>query len=64
MLLLDILIFGVWVVSCSAFVGIAAYVVGKMVGEALGGPDFWVPRPAAHRSRRPSRYGLMLEPRR
>jgi hypothetical protein len=64
MLLLDILIFGIWVVSCSAIAGIAAYAVGKMVGEALGGPDFWTPRPAARPSRRPSRHSLMLEPRR
>jgi hypothetical protein len=45
-MLIDLVVFFVWIVSCSALAGIVAYAVGKIVGEALGGPDFWNPRSA------------------
>lgn len=64
MLLLDILLFAAWLISCSAVVGIAAYVAGRALGEALGGPDFWRPRPPEPARYRPARYGLLLESRR
>jgi hypothetical protein len=42
---IDLAVFFVWIVSCSALAGIVAYALGIAVGEALGGPDFWSPRP-------------------
>lgn len=64
MLLLDILVFTAWVVSCSAVVGMATYAAGYAAGLAIGGPTFWRPRPASRPVVRPSRHGLLLESRR
>jgi hypothetical protein len=43
-MLIDLVVLLAWIVSCSAFAGVAAYAVGLAVGEAIGGPDFWNPR--------------------
>jgi hypothetical protein len=50
-MLIDLVVFFVWIVSCSALAGIVAYAFGKLIGEAIGGPDFWNPRPVKENRR-------------
>jgi hypothetical protein len=60
-MLIDLVVFFIWIVCCSAFAGIVAYAVGFAIGEALGGPDFWNPPPAPRPSNRPFSYELLKE---